>query len=307
MITYPPIPIYELGPVALSMHGLFAAIGFLAGATLAVSLAGKRGFDKEAFTSILNWALVGAILGARYFTIGPQIADGDTFAQIINPLGGNFSILGGMLGGILAAALRAKMLDQPWWALVDSAAFGLAVGTIVGRIGDLAIVEHLGAETDFFLGYKVLSGYDLAPQHNVLECADIDGLQVVCGVYHPTWLYDMLGAMVLFLVLTWLVRVWKKRHYGQLFSFWVAWYGAQRFFIDFTRQVPTDQGASAARAADATLGPLTWSQWSGVGMVVLGLALMMWHRARQPLVSPENDAKLAAAAEEPLPDEPAVV
>ena len=30
LISYPPIPIFELGPLGLSLHGLGAAIGFLA-------------------------------------------------------------------------------------------------------------------------------------------------------------------------------------------------------------------------------------------------------------------------------------
>ena len=40
---------------------------------------------------------------------------------------------------------------------------GLILGTVVGRIGDLAIVEHLGRETSFFLGYEIKPGYDVAP------------------------------------------------------------------------------------------------------------------------------------------------
>lgn len=306
--TYRPIPLFDVGPLTLSLHGVFAALGFLAGSWLAVELAARRGYDREAYLSMFNWALVGAILGARYFTVGAQISDGASFVQIVSPLG-NFSILGGMLGGILAAAVRARRLNQPWWALVDTASFGLAVGTIVGRIGDLAIAEHLGAATDFFLGYAVKSGYDLAPQHTALECGTLGKVvsEITCGVYHPTWLYDMLGAILLLGVLTWVNRVWKRRHYGQMFSLWVIWYGAQRFLIDFTRQVPVEQGLDASRAADAVLGPFTWSQWSALGMVVLGFWLIRFQARRQPFVSPENDVVLAAAAGHPLHDDTPVV
>jgi len=31
-LSYRPIPIVELGPLSLSLHGVFAALGFLAGA-----------------------------------------------------------------------------------------------------------------------------------------------------------------------------------------------------------------------------------------------------------------------------------
>jgi hypothetical protein len=33
-ISYPPIPIFELGPRTLSLHGPFAGLGFVAGAFL---------------------------------------------------------------------------------------------------------------------------------------------------------------------------------------------------------------------------------------------------------------------------------
>ncbi len=299
--TYTPIPLFDFGPLTLSLHGLLAAIAFVAGSSLAVRRAGRRGFDREAYISMFNWALVGAILGARYFTIGPQIANGDSFLQIISPLG-NFSILGGMLGGILGGAWQGKRLRQPFWALTDTVSYGLAVGTIVGRIGDLAIVEHLGAATSSVFGYVVKSGYDLAPQHTALECG-VPGTvlkDVTCGTYHPTWLYDMFGALVLLGFLYWLGKVWKGRHYGQLFSVWVMWYGAQRFVIDFARHVPVEQGADAAASADALLGSLTWSQWSGVGMVLVGFFLMFYLGRKNPVVSPENDEVLSSAAGRPL-------
>ncbi|MDH3306862.1 MAG: prolipoprotein diacylglyceryl transferase [Acidimicrobiia bacterium] len=294
-ISYPPIPIFDFGPLQLSLHGLFAALGFLAGATLAVKLAGQRGFDVEAFQSVLTWALVGALLGARYLTVGAQIAGGASFVDVLNPLGGNFSIIGGMLGGIGGAFVRMRMLRQPWWAIVDSAAPGMALGTVVGRIGDLAIVEHLGATTDFFLGYAVKPGYDLAPQHTVLECTPAEAVDGICGIYHHTGLYDMIGAAVLLYVLYRLTTSWERRHYGQIFSVWVLWYGLQRFVIDFTRQVPESEGAAAA-AADATLGALTWSQWAGLALAATGVFMILRLRRTQPLVSPNKDRVLAESA-----------
>ena len=57
-------------------------------------------------------------------------------------LSGNYSILGGFAGGIGAGIWRARQLGLRTWPTLDVTAFGLAVGTILGRIGDLAIVEH---------------------------------------------------------------------------------------------------------------------------------------------------------------------
>ncbi len=166
------------------------------------------------------------------------------------------------------------------------ASFGLALGAVVGRIGDLFIVEHLGGRTNFFLGYRVKPGYDLAPQHDGLEalCAVGD-----CGPYHHAALYDLLGALVLLGVLYLLARRWQSIRYGVLFFLWISWYGFQRFLIDFTRNTELP-------GADATAGPLTWSQWTGVTFGVLALVVVVWlvRNGRSPVVSPEEDVARGA-------------
>ncbi len=287
-ISYPPIPIFELGPLSLSLHGLFAALGFLAGAFIAIKYLARRGFDTDKYQSVLSWALVGAILGARWLTIPANFADNGFDITQFWTIGGNFSIMGGFAGGILAGTYRMKKVGLAMLPTLDASTPGLVIGTIVGRIGDLAIVEHLGGPTDFFLGFGVKPGYNLAPMHNVLECTTPQTADGLCGIYHPTAMYDMLGAIVLFGALFWVYNRsgWKLR-YGQVFFGWIVWYGLQRFLIDFAR-LSLDQGG------DATLGPLTWSQWSGLTAAVLAAVIVVMIGRRGELVSAEADARRGA-------------
>ncbi len=284
-ISYPPIPIWDVGPFQFSLHGLFAAIGFMAGAWLATREMGRRGFDTVKFQSVLTWGLIGALLGARYFTMPAQLLAGVPLGEALNPIRGNFSIMGGFAGGILAGWLRMRQVGLPVLPTLDMASFGLALGTIVGRIGDLAIVEHLGRATSAAWGYGIKPGYDVAPQHDALECtvatARPDGL---CGVYHHVALYDMLGAIVLLVVLYMLYRR-VRLHYGQLFFAWVTWYGIQRFLLDSLRY----------GSGDATVGPLTWNQLSGLLAGLGGLAALWWLGREQPEVTPEADRRLVSA------------
>jgi len=292
-ISYKPIPIFELGPLNLSLHGLFAGLGFVAGALVWLRVARRRGFDEAKITSVLTWALVGSILGARLFTIPAHL--GDPGYGIGDALGltGTFSIMGGFAGGILTGVWRFRAENMTMHAHFDMASFGLAVGTIVGRVGDLFIVEHLGGRTDFFLGFLLKPGYEPAPQHAGLQ--RFCDLGETCGPYHHAALYDMLGAALLLGVL-WLVsRYWSRLRYGMLFGIWVGWYGMQRFLIDFTRNTDLP-------GADATAGPLTWSQWSGLTLGVLALATVVGVQVRKvtPLVSHEQDVTYGA---EPVPVE----
>jgi len=198
-ISYPPIPIWEVGSFRFSLHGVFAALGFVAGAWIATKELRKRGFDAAKYQSVLTWGLVGSLLGARYFTTPAALLAGTPLPDALNPLSGNFSILGGFAGGIIGGVWRMRTVRLPVWPTLDMSSFGLALGTVVGRIGDLAIVEHLGRATTAPWGYAIKPGYDLAPQHDALECGSAaDG---ICGVFHHVAAYDLIGAAVLLGVL----------------------------------------------------------------------------------------------------------
>ncbi len=289
VISYPPIPIWDLGPFDFSLHGLFAAVGFLAGAIIATRELRRRGFDTVKYQSALTWGLVGALVGARYLTVPAALLEGTPLLEALNPVQGSFSIMGGFVGGIVAGAWRMRQVGLYVWPTLDMSAFGLAVGTIVGRIGDLAIVEHLGQVTNVAWGYGVKPGYDLAPQHNGLECAGsaplVDGFCPypadlgVAGIYHHVALYDMIGAIVLLGVLYFVYRRFRL-HYGQLFFLWVAWYGLQRFTLDFLR----------FGMGDAEIGSLTWNQVSGLAAGLGGLALFWLMGRLQPSVTIDEDA-----------------
>jgi phosphatidylglycerol:prolipoprotein diacylglycerol transferase len=282
-IAYPPIPIWEFGPFRFSLHGVFAAVGFFVGFWLVARLIERRGFDPAGWHSLSVWILLGALLGARLLTAPAALVDGAGWGAL-NPVMGNYSIMGGFVGGIVVGIWRMHRMDLPLLAFFDLASFGLAAGTVVGRIGDLAIVEHLGRATTAAWGYEVRPGYDLAPQHDGLECTALEaGSDGICGVYHHVAAYDMVGAAVL-LVLLWLFYRKAPLRYGQLFSMWVVWYGIQRFVLDSLR----------FGMGDATLGSVTWNQASAAAGAVLGVALFWWFGKRQPRVCVEEDRVLGA-------------
>lgn len=280
-ISYPPIPIWEIGSFRFSLHGLFAALGFMAGAWIATREIRRRGFDSVKYQSCLTWGLVGSLLGARYLTTPAALLAGTPILDALNPIRGNFSILGGFAGGIIGGVWRMAALKLPVWPTLDMSAFGLALGTVVGRVGDLTIVEHLGRATTAAWGYAIKPGYDVAPQHDVLECASAaDG---ICGVYHHVAAYDLLGAAILLGALFFVYRRVRLR-YGQLFWIWAAWYGAQRFLLDSLR----------VGSGDAMVGSITWNQASGFLIAAGAIAILFYFDRSQKVVTPEEDERLGA-------------
>jgi prolipoprotein diacylglyceryltransferase len=267
------------------LHGLFAALGFVAGAWIATKELRKRGFDTAKYQSCLTWGLIGALIGARYLTTPAALIAGVDPLVALNPISGNFSILGGFAGGIIGGVWRMRTLKVPVWPTLDVSAFGLALGTVVGRIGDLAIVEHLGRATSAAWGYAIKPGYDVAPQHDALECATAaDG---ICGVYHHVAAYDLIGAAILMGVLFYVYRRFKLQ-YGQLFWIWAAWYGVQRFALDSLR----------VGSGDAMVGNLTWNQVSGFVLAAGSLYFLFRFDRTHTRVNAENDRKLGAVLPE---------
>ena len=265
-ITYPPIPITQVGPFALSLHGVFAAVGFYFGASHAIKLAEKDDADSELFSEALTWAIFGAILGARFFTIPAQWYSNPGYGfDDVFTLAGSFSIMGGMAGGIIAAYLKISILNKENFRRYgDYAATGLILGTVVGRIGDLAIVEHLGRATNFFLGYEIKPGYDVAPQHNALECAEP---LTTCGTFHHVAMYDMFFALIVFFIFRNLQQRFTFGR-GSWMGLWAVWYGTQRAVLDTLR----------FGMGDATIGSFTWNQIGGLTLASIGLVMFLMNR-----------------------------
>ena len=268
VVSYPPAPMVDLGYLRLSVHGLFIVAGVLVGVWIATHGLRRAGGDGEQYHAVLGWALVAAIVGARYLTAPAAILAGEGLSAL-HPFSGNFSIMGGFAGGIVVGWWRLRSSSLRLLPTLDASSYGLALGTVVGRLGCLAIVEHLGPATTLPWGYGVRPGYRVAPQHTALECT-VAGADGFCGVYHPVALYDLLGAGLLLGVLLLLAGAVRLRP-GQLFAVWMAWYGLQRFLLDSLRY----------GTGDATVGPFTWNQLSGLAAGVAGIALLWrWGRLR---------------------------
>lgn len=266
-VTYPPVPMVHIGGLMLSVHGLFVGLGIIAGGWIALRRFERMGGDRVEFQAVLTFAVVGALIGARFLTVPAALLNGAGW-QAFNPLDGNFSILGGFTGGIITGVWRMRRAGMPVLPALDASAPGLALGTIVGRLGCLAIAEHLGPPTTLPWGYAVMPGYDLAPQHTGLECATAAaGSGGVCGVYQPVAAYDLIGAGLLLVVLVVVARRVSLGR-GTLFVMWMTWYGLQRFGLDFLRR------------GDASIGPVTWNQVVGLVAALLGASLIVLLRRR---------------------------
>lgn len=281
-ISYHPLVHIDLGPLSLSPHGMGIALGFLIGARVMMPAAAKRGITADDVSTMLVRAAIGAIIGARLAYVlnhpGDYIHDP---LEVIKIWHGGISLLGGFAGAILLAVPEMKRRSLSFWQVMDAAAPGMAVGVIVGRIGDLIVWDHLGKPTSFFLGYKCPS----PDVQTAVPCVAGPGHLV-----HQPALYDFLLTIIVLVVLLQLRK--KVRYDGFLILVFGVFYGFNRFVEDWFR-------------VDVTHGlGLTGSQWTAIAtMIVCATWLIVgrrtpgWGRWNQVVADPPTIGAPPATAE----------
>jgi phosphatidylglycerol---prolipoprotein diacylglyceryl transferase len=288
------LPRINLGPVAVSPHGVGIAVGFLIGAQLMVRRSRRLGGPSDAHIwNTVFWCLIGSMIGARVaYVVGhfSEVTDsGDDLLGIFKVWEGGISLLGGIAGAVLAGLPYARRHRLGFWRMTDLAAPGLALGIAVGRIGDLVIGDHLGKPTSFVFGWKCLgeSG-GIAPQsadayRTALESGSPPSLGCFDVVVHQTALYDFVSSWILFAVLIWLGR--KSLRPGMLTLVFGIWYGAVRVVTDFLR-------------VDKTYFGLTGSQITALAVALLCLYFLVRYRGAPPRYASPPGAPAASSTTE---------
>ncbi len=272
------LPRIHIGPLAISPHGIGIAVGFMLGAQVMVRRARKYGGPDEAdIWNLLFYALIGAIVGARAGYVFGHFAevtdDGKDLLGIFRVWEGGISLLGGITGAILFALPYARRKDMGFWRTLDLAVPGLALGIVVGRIGDLVIGDHLGKPTDFALGWRCLGqagegGPTPAAVYNqALKAGSPPSLGCFDLTVHQTALYDFFSTLLLLALLLWLGR--RTRNVGFMTLVFGIWYGSMRVITDFLR-------------VDRRYYGLTGSQITSIIVVLIALGLLARYRGAPP-------------------------
>ncbi len=216
--------VLHIGPIPIHLFGIFLALGFLAAGWAAGREFERRGWDPALASSVLVWAAVGGLVGARIWIVVDAWSDFVAAPLTFLVTGGGFVWYGGLLGGALAVTLFFRREGIPWLRGADAVAPAIALGQAIGRIGcQVAGDGDWGRETTLPWGmaypYAVV-GWDKPP-----------GVRV-----HPTPLYEMAAYFAIFVLL------WRARREpapdGTVLALYLLLSGAARFLVEFVRVNP---------------------------------------------------------------------
>jgi phosphatidylglycerol:prolipoprotein diacylglycerol transferase len=208
---------FNLGPFTLTWHGLFTAVGIIAGVSLSVWLAKKDGIPAEVAQEI---ALVGvpcAIVGARMFFVFEHwdVFSKDPARILTGITEGGITLYGGLLGGVIGGLVYSLWHKWPIAITLDAAAPGMILGQAIGRIGDLINGEHLATASNLPWAVRYTNPNTLGEL----------GKSV-----HPTaGGYELIGDLIILGVLLFMRT--KLKTPGWLFCLYMALYAVMRFAL----------------------------------------------------------------------------
>ena len=260
---------FQFGPLVVRWYGILMAMSIVVGLWLGHRQARKEGLPADDIISAGQWAILAGLVGARAYEV---IFNWDYYgrfpSKIIAVWEGGLAIHGGLIVGPLVGVMLAY-----WWKLpvlrgLDIAAPAIAIGQAIGRWGNFFNEEAFGAPTN--VPWKLyISPPNRPPGFTSYE------------FFHPTFLYESLWNLGVFLVLVVILRPRFRTQPGALFFAYIGLYSVGRFLIE------------AVRLDSFWLGPFRVAQIASVVGVVIAVAGIEWTRRRAAATKAASQAQVA--------------
>jgi phosphatidylglycerol:prolipoprotein diacylglycerol transferase len=243
-IAFPHLGIYlrnvpktiTIGNFSIALYGIVIAIGMLCGIALAAHIAKKTNQNPDTYWDISIWLIIFSIIGARvYYVIFFWDAYRNDPIQIFNLRGGGLAIYGGVIAGVITAVVYCHVKKIRPRVVLDTAAYGLILGQIIGRWANFFNREVFGGYTDNLFAMRLpiamVRERDITADLASHIQAGTNYIQV-----HPTFLYESLWNLMILCIMFWYRK--RKKFDGEMMLLYFGGYGLGRAWIEYIR---TDQ------------------------------------------------------------------
>ncbi|HET8588333.1 MAG TPA: prolipoprotein diacylglyceryl transferase, partial [Nakamurella sp.] len=247
-IPSPPRGVWDVGPIPLRAYALFIIAGIIVAGIWGSRRFVARGGRPGRITDLAVWMVPFGLVGGRLYHV---ITDPELyFAPGKNPWdafaiwNGGLGIWGAIALGALGAYLGARRYKIPLGAVADALAPGIVLAQAIGRLGNYFNQELFGSPTTVPWALQVFLRTPNGLPDPTVTCAAFNGEfpttwikatpEVLCGTYHPTFLYELLWDVGVALLVVWADRRFRLGH-GRAFALYVAGYTAGRAWIEMLR------------------------------------------------------------------------
>jgi phosphatidylglycerol---prolipoprotein diacylglyceryl transferase len=225
--TFLPAPILiSFGPLHVYWYGLFVVLGVLAALTVSLELAKRFGLSTNKIFDLAFWIIIIGIIGARLYHV---CLEWDYYRldywNIFKVWQGGLAIHGGIIAGALVLIYFCWKEKVNFWLLAGIFAPGVALGQAIGRWGNYFNQELFGKPTSLPWGIPI-------------DFMNRPDRYLSANYFHPTFLYESLGDLIIFGVLFFIILQFLKKkwtNYKVIFLAYLILYSTLRFSTEFLR------------------------------------------------------------------------
>ena len=236
-IPSPTQGVWELGPVPIRAYALCIVAGIVAAVMLTERRWVARGGAPGDVLDIAVWAVPFGIIGGRLYHVisspRPYFGEGGDPLRAFAIWEGGLGIWGAIALGGVGAWIACRRRGIPLPAFADAVAPGLLIAQAVGRLGNWFNNELYGGPTDLPWALRI---YEWEGGRAVVGA---DGEPIVAGLFHPTFLYELLWNLAAAALVIWADRRFRLGH-GRAFALYVFAYCAGRLWIELLRTDPAE-------------------------------------------------------------------
>lgn len=223
MFVSPECSYFSVFGFPVYYYGVILAIAIFIGIVISNNIAMKKYFLFGIIPNISTSVIVGGIVGARlYYCLLNYSLYLKNPLEILALREGGLSIHGAILGGVLVLIYQSKKNNISFLKLCDIFALGLPLAQSIGRWGNFFNSEAFGIPTN--LPWKMFVRQPYRPDKYFSN-----------SYFHPTFLYEALLDIVIFIILFKIVLPKYKDDYGKITAWYLILYSIVRFFIEYLR------------------------------------------------------------------------
>ena len=261
-----PLP---LGPLTLRWYGLLIATAVLIGLYLSSWLAKQRKLENGLISDLLPLLVLFSVIGARIYYVAFEWRNyAGSPLKALAIWEGGIAIHGALIAGTLTLILFCRWRRQPFWDVLDVLVPSVALGQAIGRWGNFFNSEAFGVPTD--LPWKLFIPTSSRPL-----------LYSNSEFFHPTFLYESIWNLLLFIVLIAVFRKGIKRSgsvpAGAMSCLYLIGYSLGRVWIEGLRIDPLCIGA----LPPACEGGVRIAQLMSGFLALLGIFGLWWLYGRK--------------------------
>lgn len=234
----PPQGVWHLGPLPIRAYALFIITGIVVALLIGDRRFAARGGERGVIYDIALWAVPFGLIGGRLYHLATDWPTyfgrgGAGLGAALRIWDGGLGIWGAVALGGVGAWIGCRRRGIPLPAFGDAIAPGIVLAQAIGRLGNYFNQELYGRETTLPWGLEIFYRRDPA---GFVDVHSLDGVSTgqLALVVQPTFLYELLWNVLVFVVLIYLDRRFTLGH-GRLFALYVAGYCVGRFCVELLR------------------------------------------------------------------------